>query len=312
MVLTYSELSERARALAATLDRRGPPGAAPFTAVFGQRTAAGYLGILAALLRGHAYVPLNPAYPAASSRSMLERARCRAVVADARQAAELDGLLLPAEQPLLVVFPDERDVDELAVRWPAHTVLGAHDLDPADSLQGSSATPDTPAYVLFTSGSTGSLKGVLVSHANATALVDAAVERFGIHARDRFSQTFDTTFDLSVFDLFVAWQRGACVVCPSAKTLLNPARFIRESELTVWFSVPSVVLFMKRFGALKPNAFPALRWSLFCGEPLPAEIAAAWAEAAPNARLENLYGRRRRRSSAPRTAGIRAARPRRA
>ena len=68
------------------------------------------------------------------------------------------------------------------------------------------------------------------------------------------------------------------------------ARFIRESELTVWFSVPSVGILMKRLGMLKPDSFANLRWSLFCGEPLPESIAAAWQGAAPKSRVENLYG----------------------
>jgi non-ribosomal peptide synthetase component F len=101
---------------------------------------------------------------------------------------------------------------------------------------------------------------------------------------------FDATFDLSILDMFVAWERGACVCCPSAKTLLNPDAFIREKELTVWTSVPTVGVFMKRFGVLKPNRYPSLRWSLFCGEPLPVDLANAWAAAAPRSTLENLYG----------------------
>src|SRR5207244_3563609 len=92
------------------------------------------------------------------------------------------------------------------------------------------------------------------------------------------------------FYLCVAWERGACLCCPSQRTLLNPGRFIQESKLTVWFSVPSVGMFMKRLGMLKPDMYPTLRWSLFCGEPLPAEIASAWAGAAPKSIIENLYG----------------------
>jgi non-ribosomal peptide synthetase component F len=129
-----------------------------------------------------------------------------------------------------------------------------------------------------------------VTHRNVVHFVRTAVERYQIEASDRFSQTFDLTFDLSAFDMFVAWERGACVCCPSRKALLNPAQFIRDSRLTVWFSVPSIALMMKQLGALKPAVFPCLRWSLFCGEPLPADLAAAWAAAAPQSTLENLYG----------------------
>jgi non-ribosomal peptide synthetase component F len=93
-----------------------------------------------------------------------------------------------------------------------------------------------------------------------------------------------------VADLFVAWDRGACVCCPSEKILINPGRFINEARLTVWFSVPSMAVFMKRLGALKPGTYPHLRVSLFCGEALPVEVARAWAEAAPESIVENVYG----------------------
>ena len=116
------------------------------------------------------------------------------------------------------------------------------------------------------------------------------VDRYGINAGDRFSQMFDTTFDLSVFDMFVAWSQGACVCCPSRKTLLNPDVFVREKDLTVWFSVPSLGMLMDRFGALKAGRYPSLRWSLFCGEQLPVDLATHWAAAAPESILENLYG----------------------
>jgi len=116
------------------------------------------------------------------------------------------------------------------------------------------------------------------------------VDRYEITERDRMSQMFDLTFDLSVFDMFMAWERGANVCCPTQKTLIKPGKFVRDMELTVWFSVPSTVAFMKQLGMLKPRQYESLRLSLFCGEPLPVSSAKAWLEAAPNSMLENLYG----------------------
>jgi len=120
--------------------------------------------------------------------------------------------------------------------------------------------------------------------------VDYMVERYRITENDRLSQMFDMTFDLSVFDMFVSWEKGACVCCPSQRTLMKPGKFINDLELTLWFSVPSTVAFMKRFKILKPNSYQSLRWSLFCGEPLPVASVQEWHRAAPNAVIENLYG----------------------
>ena len=110
------------------------------------------------------------------------------------------------------------------------------------------------------------------------------VERYGITEHDRFSQTFDLTFDLSVFDMFVAWERGACVCCPP-ETRADDARRGSSAtrELTIWFSVPSTaVVHAQARRCSSPTRYPTLRWSLFCGEPLPVEVAAAWAAAAPS------------------------------
>ena len=150
--------------------------------------------------------------------------------------------------------------------------------------------PDRVAYLLFTSGSTGVPKGVPITNGNVRAYLTWARGRYSVGPADRCSQTFDQTFDLSVHDLFVAWDGGACVYALSPVELLAPAGFINRHQLTVWFSVPSIPAQMRKRGTLKPGSLPTLRWSLFCGEPLPQASAEAWQSAAPNSVVENLYG----------------------
>ena len=287
---TYARLEARAGAIAATLRRRAPAGHAPRAAVFAHRSATGYAGILGALIAGYGYVPLNRTYPVARTRAMLRRSGAAAIIVDAHSESQIDAVLESSGGPMLVLCPDRDDVRELAARLPGHSVVGAADLEPRAAAAEVEVEPGGPAYLLFTSGSTGTPKGVLVSHLSASHFVETMTERYGVSADDRFSQMFDATFDLSVFDLFVAWRAGACVCCPPERAMLNPDRFIRDSRLTVWFSVPTAAALMKRFGALAPGRYPALRWSLFCGEPLPVDVARAWAAAAPGSTLENLYG----------------------
>ena len=93
--------------------------------------------------------------------------------------------------------------------------------------------------MLFTSGSTGHPKGVRVSHTNVTSLLDAVGELLEISADDRCSQTFDLTFDLSAFDMFVCWTAGASLHVVPHSLALRPDRVIIERELAVWFSVPA-------------------------------------------------------------------------
>ncbi|MEZ5098348.1 MAG: amino acid adenylation domain-containing protein [Thermoleophilia bacterium] len=286
--LTYAELYDRAAAIAATLQRHDAQ-QAPLTAVFGYRSATAFAGVLGALLSGTGYVPLKRTFPAARNAQILGRSGARAVIVDEESLLQLDEVLAGAAGPVVVLAPDV-DAAQLAGRWPGHVVLGREDVLGADALEPSAPSPDEVAYVLFTSGSTGTPKGVTVSHANAQAFVEAASERYGLTEHDRLSQMFDMTFDLSVFDMFVGWSAGASLHCAPPRALLKPDAYIREQELTVFFCVPSTGAIMRKLGLLKPGAFPDVRYTLFCGEPLPQQVATAFRAAFPNAILENVYG----------------------
>jgi amino acid adenylation domain-containing protein len=286
---SYTETRGHAAAIAATLSAHTPAGGSPLTAVFAYRTVTAFTGLLGTLLRGHGYVPLNRTLPPARTRLMLERSRARAVIVDRESAEQLEEIL-DQSLPMLVLAPDDPDVSWLRDRLPAHTVLGARELEPAATWTPQPVDPDALAYLLFTSGSTGVPKGVMVAHRNVTGLMANMVDRYEVTERDRVSQTHELTFDVSVFDMFVTWRAGACLCCPTQKELMAPGGFIRESGITIWFSVPSTAIFMKRLGMLKPDSYPALRHSLFAGEPMPNEVAKGWLEAAPGTNVENLYG----------------------
>lgn len=288
---TYERLLQEARSIAGVLSRTDG-GSHCAHAVFAARSLSAYAGVLGALLTGCAYVPLNPRFPATRNRAMLHRSGARSIVVDATSENQLGEILSDMNSPIVVILPHKDDLRQLARAWPKHVFAGREAIanathgDPEKRMFDS----DPLAYILFTSGSTGTPKGCMVTQANVLAFISAAGARYGIVPEDRLSQMFDLTFDLSAFDMFMAWGAGACLCVPSASELLAPAAFINRSQLTVWFSVPSTAAIMKRLGQLKTGAFPSLRWSLFCGEALPTALARQWQAAAPYSIVENLYG----------------------
>ena len=287
--ITYRELAEKALSLAATLQAANP-GGEPLTAVFAYRSETSLVALLGALLAGNGYVPLNRTFPIERTQFMLARSMARTLVVDRASEPQLESLLKGVLSSLVIVCPDQADVGALAAHFPVHRFIGKNDLAPAEKWRSVTVSRDAIAYLLFTSGSTGQPKGVMVSHANLRHYVEYVSKRYQVTSADRMSQTFDMTFDLSAHDMFVAWENGACLCCPSQKQLINPRAYITNTRLSIWFSVPSTAVFMRRLGVLERDMYPGLRLSLFCGEALPVEMVREWRRAAPNSVIENIYG----------------------
>lgn len=288
--LSYGMLSKRVADWAATLDSVSPE-SSDLVGVFAYRSAAAYAGILAALVSGRGYLPLNPNFPPERTSRIIALSDVRVLIVAAEAAPQLDSILAAALQPLTVLLPDHSSAAAWAVKHPRHRLYAAPDFTRSEHTPlGVEVDPASPAYLLFTSGSTGEPKGVPVSNANVMAYVAHICERYGINEEDRFSQMPDLTFDLSIQELWPCFTRGACLCVVPKKATFQPASFIREHAITMWTSVPSVISFMDRMHLLKRDSFPSVRWSVFCGEALTLQQVQSWSRAASNSHIENLYG----------------------
>nr|MDT0661775.1 amino acid adenylation domain-containing protein [Micromonospora sp. DSM 115978] len=267
--LRYADLDRQADELAGVLGDKGVrPG--DRVIVWSDKSPRAVVATQAVLRLGAAYVPATAATPAARVAAMAQDCAARAICATAEDLARLgDGL-----------------GDAVAVDLAAPTPPAAGPVD-------TPVSPDDLAYILYTSGSTGRPKGVCVSHRNARAFVDWAVAELAAGPADRFANHAPFTFDLSVLDLYAAFSVGAAVVLIPAELAYAPTLLVdvlHDERITVWYSVPSALIFMIRDGGLLERPAPAsLRALLFAGEPFPIPYVrslATWT----GARLLNLYG----------------------
>jgi amino acid adenylation domain-containing protein len=289
--LTYAELEESTNRLARALKGVGCE-RGDRVCLLMPKTPLAIVGILGILKADCVYVPLDLASPPPRLAQMLAACEPRCVLATSAAVPVLTQLR--AEE----VFRAS-----ISIGWMEPDTAAGEPFAPAFSLADSRGYPATPpdyrntaadaAYILFTSGSTGTPKGVVITHANVSHFVRWAVGHFRMTPSDRVSGHPPLHFDLSVFDIFGTFAAGAQLHLVPADLNLLPhklAAFIRASELTQWFSVPSVLTYMAKFDVVRFNDFPALRRLLWCGEVLPTPVLIYWMKRLPAVTFTNLYG----------------------
>ncbi len=264
--LSYAALDRRSAALAATLRARGA-GPGQLVAVALPRSLDLVVALVAIMRSGAAYLPLDPAYPAARIDTILGQAQPVAVLASADPHGLYGACLLAPPQ------------------WPAEGAAPA----PAVAAMPPPAAPDDPAYVIFTSGSTGAPKGVVICHQAIVNRLLWMADQYGIIARDRILQKTPATFDVSVWEFFLPLITGALLVVAPPDAHRDPAAIaalIRTQGITTLHFVPSMLA-----AFLEAPQAAGLRLSrvFVSGEALGADLRDRFHQLL-HAELHNLYG----------------------
>lgn len=275
--LRYGELDRLANRLARWLKARGL-GRRNVVGLFNSKTPRGFALMLAALKIGAAYVNLDEQNPPQRLGRILGTCVPRLLVSD-------------RELPPHVL----RCCEDVAM--PVALLPEGHALEalPAERLQEFNDPIGTdPAYLMFTSGSTGVPKGVVISHASVLNFIGWARDEFGITPRDVLANVNPVYFDNSVFDFYASLFSGAALAPLPREVVASPADLVRrvgELGCTVWFSVPSLLIYLMTMRQIRPGIWPAMRSVVFGGEGYPkGELKRLFDLFHSGARLVNVYG----------------------
>ena len=237
-----------------------------------------YVAVTACVLVGVTFVPLNPKFPVARLRRIIELGNVDTILFDTS-----------TEKMKQELFGDLHGINLTEICTGENI---AHDTDAKSwvsaALDGL-LQEDHIAYVMFTSGSTGDPKGVPVSYKNLASYVAGITELLDIPQGLRFTQFFDLSFDLSMHDIFISRFLNGTLVAPKPIDSLMPAAYLTREQIDVWFSVPVLGAILGR--AKRKDSYRGVRYMLFCGEALPMEtVISCRVHLAEDGSLWNLYG----------------------
>jgi amino acid adenylation domain-containing protein len=295
---TYAELEARSNRIARMLRAQGVE-RGERVGLLEERGIDFLASVVGILKAGGAYVPFDPTYPAERLRHMLADSGIRVVIT--RSAiAESAGAALAASPALAVAVCLDQPADAafLVRSAPSVRVAGRDEIDAlsAEPVEGRETHPRDPAYVLYTSGSTGLPKGAAVRHDGAVNHVFAEAEVLGLDEGLVFLQSAPASSDISVWQMLAPLVLGGRTVVVDADTVADPERLfavLRDEGVTLFEPVPAVLRGVLEHALTlsdEARTLPALRQVMATGETVPVDLVNDWLVAYPSTVVVNAYG----------------------
>jgi amino acid adenylation domain-containing protein len=283
--LSYGELDTRSSQLALHLNAIGVQ-KGDRIGIYMNRCLETAIAVYGILKSGAAYVPLDPFAPTLRTVSILVDCGIEILVTTKGQKKGITQITAKSAQ-IKTLIGDVQVASIASVSWD---IIFSYSLDQYRPIRIHEADL---AFILYTSGSTGLPKGIMHTHYSALSLAKIAADTYDFGSDDIFGNPAPLHFDPSTFGYFVAPMVGATtIIVPDAylKLPVSLSTLIAKEKITVWYSVPLMLIQLLLSGTLTKHDFGALRWVLFAGEVFISKHLKALMELWPHARFSNLYG----------------------
>ncbi|MEH1848655.1 MAG: amino acid adenylation domain-containing protein [Nostoc sp.] len=294
--LTYQELNEKANQLAILLrNLEVTPG--EFIGILKDRDINFLVAILAIYKAGGAYVPIDSTYPPSRIQYMLSNSEVRFILTDCYLLNGLTYLIEDCPQLKYIICLDKVNSDNILIetkKLKIYDQLSVSKL-PKENIEQLNDGSD-PAYMLYTSGSTGLPKGAIVRHDGAINHIYAQYDELELTPEFCFLQSAPSSTDISVWQFIAPLLIGGKTVIVDIETVAFPEKLfkvLKKEKITVVELVPALFKGLLDYTSQLSSherILPDLRWMMVVGEPVSVKWVNEWLSIYPSIRIANAYG----------------------
>lgn len=279
-VVSYSELNRRSNQFSRFLLSKGIK-KRDVVCIAGDKIDVTFFCMLACLKIGAVYSILDPDSPVERLKKIINTCRPKVLIVGIELKEQLEGIGVREE--LIIVENDGKTIAQEINKLSEKNLTQTREVIGTD-----------PAYIMFTSGSTGFPKGAVMTHENVLNYIAWNIETFGFTPDDILPNVNPLYFDNSVFDFYSALFSGACLIPFSRDIITDPKllpELIDNLKCTSWFSVPSLLIFLQTMRALKKDNMRYVKRFIFGGEGYPkAKLKALYDLYCDRSIFFNVYG----------------------